>query len=165
MRNVEFFCFCLFLALSAIAVVFNVAATDALFLHSTGGSSVKGVSLDNIQRLTFNGDSLLLKTADGNETCYLLDTVKITFEDYDVTGISALPNTVEIKMYPNPSSDYVIIDSPVAITSWTLFDLSGSKLKHSDASSQIQVSDLSAGIYILKIDTANGIITKKIIKK
>jgi len=159
-RNVNFFSFWLLLAIGLIAVVFNVAATDALFVHSTGGSSAPSVPLDNIQRLTFNGDSLFLKTTDGNETCYLLDNVKITFEDFNVTDISDLQNTVEIKLYPNPSSDYVIIDSPVAITSWT-----GGMLKHSVAASQIQVSDLPTGVYFLYIDTANGIITKKIIKQ
>jgi len=163
MKNAKFFTFCLLLALGTVA--FNVAAQDALFVHSTVGSSVKSASLDNIQRLTFKDDSMLLKTNDGDEIVYLLDTVKITFKDGGITGIPALQNTVEIKLYPNPSSDYVIIDSPVAISSWTLFDLSGSMLKHSDSDLQIQVSDLPAGIYFLRIDTAKGSATKKVIKQ
>ena len=151
--------------ISGATVEFNVTAQDALFVYPADGGSAQSASLDNIQRLTFSGDNLLLKTTNGNETTYPLAAVgKITFEVAG-TGISALPSAVEINLYPNPSVNYIRIDSPVAITSWTLFDLSGNALKHSSSDLQIQVSNLLAGFYFLKIDTANGTVTKKIIKQ
>ena len=159
MKKIKIFSFCLFLAVG------NALATDALFVYSIGGGSVQNISLDNIQRLIFADDNLLLKITNGSETSYPLATIgKITFKG-TVTDIPALQNTREINLYPNPSTDYIRIDSPVAITSWTLFSLSGSVLKHSVSDLQIQVIDLSAGFYILKIDTADGVVTKKIIKQ
>jgi len=146
--------------------VTNISAVDALFVHSAGDGSVQSTPLDNIQRLTFDNDDLLVKTTDGNENFHPLATVgKITFEDVISTDISTSQNTFEINLYPNPSADYIIIDSPVTISSWTLFDLNGNMLKHSINDYKIQLSDLIAGIYLLKIETANSVVTKKIIKQ
>ena len=163
-KKLKFLRFWVLIALGMATTVFNATATDALVVYPAGGGSAQSIPLDNIQRLTFVGDNLLLKITGGSETSYSLATVdKISFEAAG-TGIFALPNTVEINLYPNPSADYIRIDSSVAITSWTLFDLSGSAMKHSVSNLQIQVIDLPAGFYFLNIDTANGIVIKKIIK-
>ena len=165
-RCCKFFGFLLLAALGTATVVFNVAAEDGLFVYPGDGGSAQSTPLNNIRRLTFSGDNLLLKTVAGSEITYSLAGVgKITFEDVTDTGISDLQSKVEIKLYPNPSADFVIIDSSVGIASWTLFDLNGKLLKQSVSELQIRVSDLPAGVYFLKIDTGNGVVTKKIIKE
>ena len=137
----------------------NVAAQNALVVHPAG----KSFLLDDIQKMTFTDGNMLLATTGGNETIALTAVGKITFED--VVGIPALPAATEINLYPNPVVDYIRIDSPVEITSWTLFDLSGKAVKHAVSDLQIPVIDLPAGFYFLKLDTVNGSVTKKIIKR
>jgi hypothetical protein len=146
-------------------VVLNVTAQNALIVYPADGSSSKSILLDNIQKLTFSGDNLLLKTDDSSENTYSLATVrKITFEDFSGI-IPVLPVQPEIILYPNPVSDYIRIDSSVDITSWTLYDLNGKILKQSVFKLQIPVIDLPAGFYFLKLTSANGSVTKKFIKR
>ena len=154
------------LAISCMAiVVLNVTAQNALVVHPADGSSSKSFLLDNIQKLTFSGDNLLLKTDGGSESTFSMATIrKITFGDF--TGIiPVLPISPEIILYPNPVSDYIFIDSSVDVTSWTLYDLSGKVIKQSVFKMQIPVADLPSGFYFLKLTSANGSVTKKFIKR
>jgi len=144
--------------------VFNVTAQEALLVHPADGGKAQSFLLDNIQKVTFSGDNLLLKTAEGDETIPLTNVNKITFEV--ITGIAPVsPGVPEITLYPNPAVDHIIINSPVDIKSWTLFNLNGKAVRHSVSDKQIAVTDLPAGFYFLKLDTASGSVTKKIIKR
>ena len=164
-KKIKFFSLRL-LAISCMAiVVLNVTAQNALVVYPADGSSSKSFLLDNIQKLTFSGDNLLLKTDDNSENTYSLATIrKITFEDFSGI-IPVLPVQPEIILYPNPVSDYIRIDSSVDITSWILYDLNGKILKQSVFKMQIPVIDLPAGFYFLKLTSANGSVTKKFIKR
>ena len=74
----------------------------------------------------------------------------------------------KIKVYPNPTSGMINIDmKDLSFAKTTLYDLNGKVLKSQSSdstSSKINISDLAKGIYLLKIDTNNGSITKQIIK-
>ncbi len=74
----------------------------------------------------------------------------------------------EVKIYPNPASSYIYVElqnSFHSIEGIRLFDSFGRQIRqfqHPDSS--IPVSDISAGIYILSIQTdKGGVINKKII--
>jgi len=144
-------------------VALNVAAQNTLYVYPADGGSAQSFLLDDIQKVTFSGNDMVLKTNDGDKTFALTTVGKITF--VGSTGIPALPGAPEINLYPNPAVDYIRIDSPIEITSWTLFDLSGKTVKHAASDLQIPVNDLPAGFYFLKLDTVNGSVTKKIIKR
>ncbi len=50
----------------------------------------------------------------------------------------------------------------------TLYDLNGRVLKSQtveEGTTQMNISDVATGIYLLKIDTKNGSLTKQIIKE
>jgi len=161
----NFFSCRLLLFLGMATATFNVSATGALFVYPAGGGSAQSTALKNIQRLKFNESKLLVKRTDGSESSYPLSAIgKITFEE-DNVDIPALQNNAEISLYPNPATDYITVGSSVDILSWTLFALNGKALKSAVSASQIQVFDLPAGFYLLKIETAEGVITKKIIKQ
>lgn len=71
---------------------------------------------------------------------------------------------IEIKIYPNPSTDKIIINRE--IKSMALYNLNGQVIKEwSLPTNEIDISDLPQGIYILKIKNDNFILTQKIIKK
>ena len=140
-----------------------VQATEALLVYPVGGGAAQSTALDDIQRLTFADDNLLLKTYDGSESPYSLATVrKVTIEDVTITGIPVTENTPDITVYPNPATDAVIIDGD--ILAWTLLDFNGKMLKQG-ITLTVPIDNLPAGIYLLKINTAKGSVTKKIIKQ
>lgn len=69
-----------------------------------------------------------------------------------------------IKIYPNPASERVYTDNTENVTKMTLYDSTGKVLKNIfDDFSQIDVSDLSTGIYFLKIEKKTGNQTDKIV--
>ncbi|HLO57390.1 MAG TPA: T9SS type A sorting domain-containing protein [Bacteroidales bacterium] len=78
-------------------------------------------------------------------------------------------NAGNISFYPNPVSGFFIIqgESKEEITSVAIIDLKGNFLifeKISGNYSQIDVSSLPAGMYILKIQTTNGFEIRKLVK-
>ncbi len=71
----------------------------------------------------------------------------------------------DLKISPNPTSDFINIDSgKEKIISWELFDISLKSILKGD-SSQINVQSLPKAIYILKINISKKQITKKVIVK
>ncbi len=73
-------------------------------------------------------------------------------------------NKSDIKIYPNPVQNQLNIESQEIINGIEIFDLLGKKIFESK-SKTIDVSGLQSGIYLLKINTENGILTQKIIKQ
>ncbi|MCX7549861.1 T9SS type A sorting domain-containing protein, partial [Xanthomarina sp. F2636L] len=68
-----------------------------------------------------------------------------------------------ISVYPNPTSDYINISTSYQIQQVEVFDILGKKVKVVSNSNQIAVTNLQAGIYIVKVFTDKGKITKKIV--
>jgi len=70
-----------------------------------------------------------------------------------------------VKIFPNPTSNYLNIESPtMAITKISIFDPQGKKiLIKTNNLDNINVSNLNRGIYFLKLETNQSTFTKKII--
>ena len=85
-------------------------------------------------------------------------------------GIEELKNEAnEFVIYPNPVKDilYIKSDSEQQVKSISIFDLSGKEVLRSniDSSNGVNVSSLSSGSYIVKIQTSKEIMKYKFIKK
>ena len=101
-----------------------------------------------------------------NNGALLLDAVSVSIplsrEDF-------LSSNFEV--YPSPASDIITVSNKnnVSVNSISIVDLNGRVLNQSrytnQSKVQINISNLSAGIYMMNINTVNGIATKKIIKK
>jgi hypothetical protein len=68
-------------------------------------------------------------------------------------------STSSIKVYPNPTSDFIHLDNKISdqILSIELLDYAGKCIKSFNPSStSINLSDLAAGIYLLQITTEKG---------
>ena len=88
-KKITFISFCLLLAIN------TAQSADALFVRLQNGSE-QGTLLDNVQRLSFTGDNLSVKTLDGNAAVYTLDDIaKITF------GTMIITDVVEKNNYPS----------------------------------------------------------------
>ena len=74
-------------------------------------------------------------------------------------------NNLEVALYPNPVQDILSLDTVNTIKSVEVYNLQGQKVLVSNQS-QINLSNLSAGIYMVRIeDENNAVNTKRIIKK
>jgi hypothetical protein len=74
-------------------------------------------------------------------------------------------NNLEVALYPNPVQDILSINTVNAIKSVEVYNLQGQKVLVSNQS-QINLSNLSAGMYMVRIeDENNAVNTKRIIKK
>jgi len=68
-----------------------------------------------------------------------------------------------IKIYPNPVTDILNINSLIEIKNVEMFDLLGKRVIATKQTNQIEVSQLPVGVYFLKAHTENGTITKKVV--
>ena len=86
-----------------------------------------------------------------------------------ITNLSTISNLISnINIYPNPTENFLNISNPnnVEIKSISVVDINGRIVKNqSNSLSQINVSDLNAGVYFVTIEAAEGKTTKKFIKQ
>ena len=97
---------------------------------------------------------------------YALSQVEVTnlFNNNSLTSDNFNANNLEVGLYPNPVNDVLNIDTKDEISSVEVFALQGQKVL-SSKENKINVSQLPAGIYLVRIeDVNNNIATKKIIK-
>ncbi|WP_261511273.1 peptide-N-glycosidase F-related protein [Chryseobacterium paludis] len=74
--------------------------------------------------------------------------------------------TIDVNIYPNPTSDFVNIKSKADVASISLFSIDGKKLSENYNENRIDLSVYSIGIYFLNIVLKDGTTFKhKIIKK
>lgn len=79
-------------------------------------------------------------------------------------------DTNQFKVYPNPASSLLNIEGNVMIQKVSLIDINGRALKEFNfdmptSQTQMNLIDLTSGIYFLKIKSEQGIATRKILKK
>jgi len=91
-------------------------------------------------------------------------THRLNFADTDVTAIDeyVLDNTV---LYPNPSSEVLYIRTPLEKYTIEIVDVMGKVIQTLETSREINLKNLSEGIYFVRLKTDKGIVTKKLAVK
>lgn len=118
---------------------------DYLMGAGTGNTVSASVKFDNLVARASNSDTLL-----GNETFKLSSNI--------------------FAVYPNPANDFINISNSenIQVSNIKITDLNGRVVKQSNfdnvSNINLNVSDLSAGIYMMNINTNEGSTVKKIIK-
>ena len=147
-----------------LAILFSIVTVkgqDNIVINFANNSDVT-IKIDDIQKITFNGNNMQFKTVKGVENSYLMDDIAlISFSD-GLTAIKDMPKNIELNVSVNANGK-IVVEAPYPIKELTVFDLNGRKLITGTLGS-LNVNFLSKGIYILKIETTEGIITKKFIK-
>lgn len=115
------------------------------FTTNSGYSDAKIASLIKAQNLV-------------PQSCYANKT--LGFDTFEIKN--------DLVVYPNPSSEIISIQSQNNINSITVYSLDGRSVltyvnPQISNSFTIKVHNLSAGLYTLKINTDNGIFSKKVI--
>ena len=86
------------------------------------------------------------------------------------TGITDVEQTQYISIYPNPANDRLYIEAEAEIEEAVVYDIYGKAQNIRTSESQnlrisVDLSNLNAGIYFIKINTTNGEIVERFIKR
>lgn len=117
------------------------------------------VVLDNL------GTAGIIGLANKNSTIYFTSGFG-TIHTYEDTVLS-INNIIQnpISIYPNPTNGKILIDGVLPKdVSYSIYTLTGFKVKEDQLKNSINTSDLSSGIYILKFFQYGYIQTERIIK-
>lgn len=137
--------------------------TDTLMTvdAETAYQSDRGVELD------FEGYSnqdvfIAFKNNTENGYILLIDKVKVlgaeVASSYDIMVIPT------ISIYPNPTADFLNIDSPQEIISYTIYSTTG-QIMMTEQNVRIDISTFNSGLYHIQIETIEGIENHQFIKQ
>lgn len=132
--------------------------TPAYTYSWSNGSIFSGTSVTPNVQTTY---TLIVNDANSCNT-QAVTTVSVS----DCTGISENTNELSITIYPNPTNNYLHIDTKLKYDEILLTNVIGKIIrKYNGSQRDINVSDLQDGIYFITIsNNKNTIITKKIVK-
>lgn len=149
----------------------NTYSVDALFSYSTNGTDWSDIYDDVMPNniVLENGGDLYFHVAPyfvGYTGTYALE-LNVS---KGITNISQISEVDLVSIYPNPAKDILMVDSRnLEITAFEVIDIKGktllkqSSLNEFSFSPSIDVSSLSEGLYIVRLLSESGWISKKII--
>jgi len=130
----------------SVTVTVNGATPGYSYYWSTGSTA------QTISDLCYN-QIYFLKVED-SRGCYIMDTITVPLP----TDVAEASGNNAVKLYPNPASDVLNIDAPQNVNI-IISDVSGKTLRTVENAKQVNVSDMSTGIYIISIlDEKNQLI-------
>lgn len=135
--------------------------TDTLF--SYGGENPTWTSREgNLSELGFDNATIHLAFVNRTEDGFKLYIDDIRVEKEDPVGINEISNST-IRIYPNPSSDYIYLSDNVSIDKAVVFSTEGQLLMET-TETKLDVRALPIGAYLLQIHTQNGISHARFVK-
>lgn len=139
---------------------------------ATAGVTIPGSSsaTDPLEVDFFTSSGSTSTTANASSTSATFDNLVIRASATDTLLENAnFASTVDFSVYPNPSNDVVNISNSTnaIISTIEMTDLNGRVVKNVSLNAtegQVNISDLSTGVYMMNVSSDQGSITKKIIK-
>lgn len=80
------------------------------------------------------------------------------------TGIDDVENSANVAIYPNPVRNMLTIKGD-NVKSVEVIDMNGRVVLTNDRAGQLNMSDLSEGVYMVRVMSLSGVTTQKVIKK
>ena len=144
----------LFFSLLDLLMGAHVAATDLVLLKIDGTQQLQDIA--TIGKWVYVGDDLQLLSHDGSVLAQepALNIRKITFAESSGTDTPTSMENIQLTsvvIYPNPSQDMLIV-SGIEAQALRVFDMQGRLLKVENGT-QVHVSDLAEGTYLLQVGT------------
>ncbi len=129
---------------------------SGVFFHNYGGGWTNtGLSNDTIWTLAISGDTIFAGTMGG-----------VWFLPIETVGIKDINNANNIAIYPNPATNTLTIETPQAAVI-EITNIQGQLIKTLTTTgnkTNIDVSALPGGVYILQAKTEKGVVVNKFIK-
>ena len=142
--------------------------TGKLYVYGTNGSKQE-IAVSDVWKLTFTESALVINKADKTTS------ISLNFTDLDLFSLTEYNNSSIPQVTTRPgaeayfdASGTLFVKNAEVMTSVALFNLQGQKLLQAApnvAETSISVSDLPAGVYLLKVSSEKRTGIKKIIKK
>ncbi|MDE6308933.1 MAG: T9SS type A sorting domain-containing protein, partial [Muribaculaceae bacterium] len=154
---------------------------NEVYLQFTSESDIKYLSVGKMNYLGWRYIEVPTASFEGNKDYYLTG-VKLTQVpsqmsakgDFSVNNIQLLKNGIggvtditadqmtSITVHPNPASDYLVANADGLIESVELINQNG-QLVAATAGNVLNVSDITPGVYMARITTAQAIVVRKVI--
>lgn len=163
-----------------LIVSFNKATGQVVwkgpsFLGQVNGAAT-GVDPDKVAFISRSGSAVATATTPAitnaaATTAGFFDNVVVTATNIDLLAIEEVSSSeAAVDAYPNPAVDFIALSGTnTVITSVMLHDLNGRLIREQQftgvSDARLDIGDLSEGVYMMKIQTDKGEITKKIVKK
>jgi pectate lyase len=150
---------------TVISYVTVAPSTLILVLDPTFNGKIK---LDNVSYTANAGLVEIPNVPAGSHAITKGDTTNLYYIKTEYAlGINDHESAVEIVFYPNPVTDRLYIKSSKnRLEKTMIYDMMGVLVKQINSPiTTINLAGLSSGSYIIRLQTDNGIITKKILKK
>ena len=122
-------------------------------------------SLGNADELVFSLSSTDIGQFGMNTPAYFCMD-EITTTDNGVSSTSKVNTNLDIKVFPNPTSDFAQIEWNHEAAPAQLFDINGKSIQSKmlkRGMNHLSVNDVPAGVYFLQVNHENGLATKKLI--
>ena len=154
MKKIIFVIVLVFSSLLWVNVAFGqtIHTTNVTVVYSNNQSDD---TFENVTQFSFSGDNLVINQ-NGNETIIARSIIrKLTLQDVATSSIETYDENAKIFIYPNPTSDKLNMSSETEQQVLvSIFSLNGQRLmqRQMSTSESIDVSSLSKGIYIIKIN-------------
>ena len=149
----------------------DFSTNTALEILRLQNNNLSDLDLSNNASLTFLTcqDNSLLTCISVNDVAYAdanftKPTGAIFSTDCSTLGTSDFDLVQNISIYPNPTSNAIAVSSTSNVLSLEIYNLLGKRVLIAKNNNKLDVSNLNSGIYLVKIQTEKGNITKKIIK-
>lgn len=112
----------------------------------------------------FTSFTILDNVTDNYEsTTATVDNIQI--KDLATAAVSDVRLSDAVSIYPNPTTEMLNVSTKYNVQNINVFDVSGKTILSVKDGKTVNVSALEPGIYVAKIQTEQGSITKKFIKK
>ncbi len=125
---------------------------DVMFKNFTENSS--DISLSVVADGYINFDTLI----DILDSTVVLD-IKLT------KIVNITEQDINLRIYPNPASEYLFIENSKSEVTYSIFDLQGRKILQGTTENEINISMLEKGFYTIELNENNKKQTIKFIKK
>jgi len=146
-------------------------------LNSTNSWATSVGSIDNSSSFGISNSPCIPLNANTIAYSGFIDDIRVYDRPVDQTDVTALFNEENptasvneitnnsISIYPNPAKNQLTINVADKIENITIIDITGKTIKNMTPTSKtINVSELTKGIYFLKVKTTNSVVTSKFIK-
>lgn len=140
------------------------------------GKRAGGTNADGASSVAINTSDNIFLTGSYQSTSITFGSTTLTNAGYSDIFLSKLDNIVTasndiynssyISVFPNPVTEYITINVPQKSTI-EIADINGQIVRtiYNIKEATIEISDLSSGVYILRVKTDKEIVTKKFIKE
>ena len=133
-------------------------------LNENSGSS-SSYSIADINKITFQSGDVVVETQSSTDNFSIGGVRNLVFGNI-ITGTEDIKQAVqELSAYPNPCGDVLNISQNTTNARYFIYDLNGSLIQSDNASSTINVSNLTTGIHFFTLVNETSTQTLKIIKK